>query len=335
MIQAMSDDFFARLIAVHPRLSTKMAQLATFVSENYARVAFMTTRELAAASGVSLATVIRFPAVLGYADFEQFRASIQARVNYDLAGVERLRTLPPSSGTASALLRRVIEAEIEDLHALAQTFSEADFERFVAALLAAERVVILGFRYIAPLASYFGYSLRKICPDVQTFVQSDSSLYDELQRMSTRDVLIVIAFVPYLADLLALVRYAHQRNIRVLAITDSPLSSVLPLADVALMVRTEMLDFVGSLAAPAALIHCIVSQVAVHLGDTARERLQALAQAAEGAGLYDRTGRRSRPFDKHLYPWEEQDTPNDPAQDGPPAPPAGTLAETPDADNDG
>jgi len=264
----------------------------------------MSTRELATAAEVSLATVVRFPRALGYDSFDAFRAAIQDRVNFDLSGVDRLRTLPVTNRSSSALLRRIIDADVSSLQALAHTFSEPQLERFVNLLLDAQRVTILGFRYISPLTMYFGYSLGKIKPSVRAHTQADSSLYDAIRLMDADDVLIVLAFPRYPMDLVSLVRFAHAQGVRILAITDTPLSPVLPMAEVALFARVSMLDFVGSLAAPAALINCIVSEMGVRLGKVALERLQALEEAADQSNIYVRGGTRSTPVEGNLLAWD-------------------------------
>lgn len=310
MLQGLDGDFLARLAAVQSTLSPKMARLAAFLSDNYVQAAFMTTREIAAAAGVSLATVVRFPGVLGYPDFDAFRATIEDRVNFDLTGVERIRALPTTNRSPSALLRRIMDAEVENLTALAQTFSEGELERFLSILLPADQVMIVGFRFASPLTLYFSYSLSKIKPNVQGFTQADSSLYDRIRLMDADDVLITISFARYPRDQLSLLRYANSLGRRILAITDSPLSPVLPLADVALFAKTSLLDFVGSLGAPAALINCVVSELGVRMGDKALERLTVLEDVAETAGTYVSGGRRSAPSQRRLLAW--QDAPSGP-----------------------
>lgn len=307
-IHSTTDDFLARLVTVQQDLTPKMARLATFLSDRYVAAAFMSTRELAAAAGVSLATVVRFPAALGYANFEALRAGIQDRVNFELTGVERLRNLPSTNRSPSALLRRIIDADFESLRALAHTFSEPQLERFVNGLLAAERVTILGFRYVSPLTQYFGYSLAKLKPNVEAFTRADSSLFDRVRLMDSGDVLVVIAFARYPVDLVNVARYAHGRGVRILAITDSPLSPILPVAEVALYAKASMLDFVGSLAAPAALINCVVSELGHRLGDTAMERLQAIEDVADELGIYVRAGSRSTPTTSRLLAWDHPET---------------------------
>jgi DNA-binding MurR/RpiR family transcriptional regulator len=71
------------------------------------------------------------------------------------------------------------------------------------------------------------------------------------------------------------------------------LSPLLPLTIVAIFARSTMLDFVGSLAAPLALINCIVTEVGTRLGNQALNRLQVLEDAAAAANIYVRLGDRA------------------------------------------
>jgi len=265
-----------------------MTRIAAFLGESYLEAGFMSARKLAAATGVSLATVVRFSRVLGYPTFEAFRLGIQERVNFALTGVERLRTLPSQSRSPAALLRRVVDADVASLRGLAQTFSETDFDDVVNALLRARRITVVGFRYTSPLAAHFAYSLGKVKDDVASVGHADSSLYDRVRLMGADDLLVAVALARYPSDLVAVARYARRLHRRLVAITDSALSPLVPLADASLYAKTNMLDFVGSLAAPAALINCLVSEVSVRLGDRAIRRLEAIEDAAREAGIYVR-----------------------------------------------
>ena len=292
MFQAHSD-VFKRIADARPEFSSKMSQLADYVGAHYLKVAFMSTRELADAAKVSPATVVRFPMLLGYADFDELRASIQDRLNSELNGVERFKTIPATSRSALNRLRQIIEGDCESLRSLAHTFSEPQLRRFCDATLKADRVTVVGFRYVGALAEYFAYTLGKIKPRVESWTRADSSLYDRVQLMDERDLIIVLAFPRYPSDLLKLARFAHKLKITILAITDSPLSPVLPLSDATLLAKASMLDFVGSLAAPAALINCFVSELGIRLGKQALDRLETLETAASSAGIYESTGNGS------------------------------------------
>ncbi|HYF49076.1 MAG TPA: MurR/RpiR family transcriptional regulator [Planctomycetota bacterium] len=284
---SVDTDFLKRLAEVRPTLSPQLARLASYVSEHYVQVAIMSTRELAEKAGVSLTTVVRLPGVLGFSNFDELRASIQARVNNQLNGVERLKAIPSSAASSISLLQRIIEQHTENLRALGQTFNEHDFEKFCQHLARAERIVVVGVRYVAPVAAYFGYSLNKIRPGVEVVTSTDSTAYDTLRLLDkSRDALLVLAFPRYPVELVKLVRYAEARGLTVLSITDSPLSPVIEFSKLTLYARTHMQDLVGSLAAPAALLDCLVARLGKHLGKKALERLEALEESARENSIY-------------------------------------------------
>lgn len=271
--------FFERLRVARDSLSPKMLIVARFMEANYLDAAFMSTRALAQAAGASMSTVVRFPRALGYEDFDALREAIQAQVNVDLTGVERLNSLPQNNQSSAALLRRVIEEDMETLHSLARNFSETRFERFVDALESASRIFVLGFRYVSPLALYCEYSLKKIRGGIHVFTEADSSLYDEIALMDDNDLILAMGFARYPADLVRMMQYAGSLGRHIVCITDSTLSPLIPLAETSLFAKGTIRDFVGSLAAPGVLINCAVSELGRRLGESAVARLAVIEEA--------------------------------------------------------
>src|SRR5436305_1562545 len=194
---AADADFLNRLSAVQPKLSPRMASLASYVCQNYLKVAIMSTRELASKANVSLTTVVRLPGILGYRDFDELRASIQNRVNTDLNGIERLKNMPADDGSSFSLLQRIIEQQSENLRSLAQTFKESDFEAFCRHLSRAERVLAVGVRYTAPLSEYFRYSLNKVRCGVEACTTVDSTVCDRVRLMNSGDIVLIVALPRY------------------------------------------------------------------------------------------------------------------------------------------
>lgn len=275
-----------RLASAYAHMSPKTKQVARFVEANLTDAGFMNTRDLAQAAGVSLATVVRFPRVLGYEDFDAFRLAIRDHVNIELSGVERLKSLPHDEPSVGNLMHQIIKEDVENLRRLSRNLSEQRIERFVEGLQDAERTVVLAFRYVAPLGSYFSYSLNKIKPGVENHTLADSTLYDRIRSMDQRDVIVAIGFARYPSDLVELLRYARSLERRVLCITDSTISPLVTLADTCVFATGTIRDFVGSLAAPGALINCIVSELARRTEPAALKRLGAAEEAAAAGHTY-------------------------------------------------
>ena len=124
MPRTADDDFLALLAAAQLTLSPKMAQVAAYFHDYYDRAAFLSTREIAAAAGVSLATMVRFPRELGYPDVAALLTAIQDRLRVDIGGVQHFRSLPTTNRSGAALFQRILETDVECLQALARSFSE-------------------------------------------------------------------------------------------------------------------------------------------------------------------------------------------------------------------
>jgi hypothetical protein len=77
---------------------------------------------------------------------------------------------------------------------------------------------------------------------------------------------------------------------------------LLPLASAQLFAKGTIRDFVGSLAAPGALINCLVSELARCLGDSALARLAAAEEAAAAHGTYAEGGEDQL---RNMHGWRE------------------------------
>jgi DNA-binding MurR/RpiR family transcriptional regulator len=75
----------------YPELTAKGKMLAQFVLSSPDKAVFMTTRKLAAAVGVSEATVVRFVRQLNYASYALFIKALRERIDTELTLIERNR----------------------------------------------------------------------------------------------------------------------------------------------------------------------------------------------------------------------------------------------------
>lgn len=125
------------------------------------------------------------------------------------------------------------------------------FERVVDKLVGAKHIYILGVRSSSFLAGYLNFYFHLIFDNV-TLVTSNSAgdILESILRIGPGDVLIGISFPRYSQSTVKGVRFAHDRGADVVAITDSALSPLYPMASVSLLASSDMISFVDSLVAP-------------------------------------------------------------------------------------
>lgn len=285
-------EFFSRIREGTLSFSRKNMALANFVVQNYQRVAFMTARQLAQSCEVSESTVMRFVTSLGYAGYPDFLRTLQGIVNYELTAVERLEiTSQDKKGRrgrrrTERLARKTILTEMENLRRLYDHFSEEDFDRAVEEIVKAKRVLILGFRVSASLATYFGYLLKKVKESVVVVTRGGSTVYEQLDGLGMGSLVIALGFRRYPNELMEVLGYCKGRGLRILAITDSVVSPVAALADLIQVVEYEGESFVDSFAAPICLINGLIAETAMRDKRKSLNMLNRLEKIAEERRIY-------------------------------------------------
>lgn len=271
-------------------LSGKLLALADFVSRHHRRVAFMSARELAREAGVSLPTVVRFVSRVAFPGYQQFVRSIRELVNLELSGVERLEATP--AGTPPPLHAAVITREIEALRQLQAGFPVQTVRVVAGRIARAPAVGVAAVRYLSPLAHYAAYTLHRVRPNVVAFPHLDSAACDELALLPRGSVLLAVGLPRYASELMDALEFARRRGLTVVALTDHVLSPVARLADHVLLVPAPPMKFIGHLAAPAAMLNILVSEVALRRQRHAVQRFNVLEEVAHARGTFHGGGER-------------------------------------------
>ena len=81
--------------------------LARFISEHCDKAAFMSSFDLAAVTGVSQSTVIRFASALGYQGYGDFQDALQLELKYRLTTLERFELVEENSSNDAEMLNTI------------------------------------------------------------------------------------------------------------------------------------------------------------------------------------------------------------------------------------
>lgn len=83
--------------------------------------------------------------------------------------------------------------------------------------------------------------------------------FETIARIKPGDVLIAISFPRYSNRTLECMQFAKTHKVKVIGITDGPLSPLHDESDLCLDARTDMTSFADSLAAPMSLINALIA----------------------------------------------------------------------------
>ena len=148
---------------------------------------------------------------------------------------------------------------VEKIRAAIESVDRAAFERVVDKLVGAKHIYILGVRSSSFLAGYLNFYFHLIFDNVMLVTSNSAGdILERILRIGLGDVLIGISFPRYAQSTVKGVRFAHDRGADVVAITDSALSPLYPMASVSLLASSDMISFVDSLVAPLSLLNALI-----------------------------------------------------------------------------
>lgn len=236
-------------------------RIANYILENYDKAAFMTANKLGQTAQVSESTVVRFAAELGYSGYPAMQKALQEIIRGKLTSVQRIQASQDQM-TGDDILAAVMQRDMDSIHTAIEQIDRGEFQRAVELLLNAQHIYILGVRSSSFLAGYLNFYFHLLFKNV-IYVQNTAAgeIYEQMIHIGPGDVMVGISFPRYSNMGIHAMQLAHDRGADVVAITDSQMSPLYPLATTALLVRCEALSYVDSLAAPLSLMNALILAV--------------------------------------------------------------------------
>ena len=239
-------------------------RIAAYILEDYDKAAFMTAGKLGRTAQVSESTVVRFAAQLGYDGYPDMQKALQEIIRGKLTSIQRIQASGDQINN-SDILGEVMQRDMHSIQSAIDRIDRGEFERVVDKLLHAHHIYLLGVRSSAFLAGYLNFYFHLIFENV-TLVQSSAAgeIYEQLVHIGPGDVLVGISFPRYSKMGVHAVQFAKDRGAEVIAITDSKMSPIYQMGSAALLVHSDMISFVDSMATPLSLLNALIVAVGQH-----------------------------------------------------------------------
>ena len=236
-------------------------RIADYILMNYDKAAFMTAGHLGRKAQVSESTVVRFASQLGYDGYPNMQRALQELVRGKLTSLQRIQ-VSRDQMQEQDVLTGVMQRDMNSIHTAIESVDRAAFDQVVDRLLTASHIYLMGVRSSAFLAGYLNFYLHLMFKNV-TLVQNAAAgeIFEQLSQIGPGDVLVGISFPRYSQMAIHAVEYARDRGADVVAITDGQMSPLYRMATVSLLVRSDMISFVDSMAAPLSLLNALIVAV--------------------------------------------------------------------------
>ncbi|MBQ8883061.1 MAG: MurR/RpiR family transcriptional regulator [Oscillospiraceae bacterium] len=282
-------DLFSQIKNKLPEMSKGHKSIAGYILEHYDKAAFMTAAKLGATVGVSESTVVRMATELGFDGYPALQRALQDVMRNKLTAVQRIDVTSDQIGD-SDIMEKVLNLDIERIRKTLEESSKEDFNSCVDKIMNSKTIYIIGARSSASLATFIKYYFNLIFPNVKLVTASTASeMFEQILRIDHNDVIIGISFPRYSNQTVTALRYAKTHGAKVIAITDSKSSPLVPYSDNVLIARSDMASFVDSLVAPLSLINALIVAVSIRARDRVTETFEKLETIWDEYEVYSKT----------------------------------------------
>lgn len=269
-----------RIMNMLDDLTASEKKLATTVLEVKNALASFTASEIAERAGTSQATAVRFFRRLGYESFSDLRREARQSAGwasplYQISGTGHVRMAGGDFALHTA-------QDLKNLTQTAETIPQETLDAAIEALETARRVVIIGFRNSAVLASYARNLLSLLREDVHLLPYAGMSLSENLVGLGAGDVVLAFGFRRRPAMLDAALRAAQAAGARRVLIADPTVTTTARLADLTLRCANSSAGMFDSYAAGMSVINYLCTRIADRGGDDIVARLERFEELYDG-----------------------------------------------------
>jgi DNA-binding MurR/RpiR family transcriptional regulator len=264
--------------AVSSELTPAERRIAEAVLAEPTLLAFGTVSDLANHVGTSRPTIVRFANTLGFKGYTQLQRHVRVDLSHRLARPsERIRhddeaALPARAAFDSAIASVFDALEGDRLAELAEP------------IIRAEKVWVLSGETSKAGAHAFHSGLSMVRPGVRSL--AEHSFGTDLSDAGPRDAAVVFDFFRYRRQVITAAHVFADSGVAVVAITDSPLSPLVELADTWCEIEVPAVGPFDSSVPAVAMAELLVARVAKGLHEQATARIDRIESLWEETKVF-------------------------------------------------
>ena len=228
------EELIAVLSSGTVRLPKRLRQVADYLWQNPGEMALGTVTSVAEAAGVQPSALVRFAQTLGYSGFTDLQDLFKSHVKASWASGRA--QLPGSNGSSqqitdeSALLDGLIGASATSLWHVTEQVSPEKLAAMIGTLAKSELIYIIGSKRAFAVASYASLALSKLGVRNVLIDNVGAGAFEQIGCITKLDAVLAISFQPYNSITPDLTALAKQRGAKIVSITDTALSPLVPLS---------------------------------------------------------------------------------------------------------
>lgn len=260
------------------RLTPLERRIAEAVTADPALLAFGTVSDLADRLGTSRPTIVRFATKLGFEGYTDLQQHSRGELSKRLSRPsERVRQPATASGRMRTDIADAVRATLDEL-------DDPKLDALTEPLIGANTIWILSGETSRAGAHALHSGLTMARPRVR--LVDEHAAGREMAGASDNDAAVVFDFARYRRHSIQAAQALAARGVRLVAITDGPLSPLAALTPAWCELSVPAVGPFDSSIPAVAAAEMIVARLVARLGDDARARIDRVEQMWQEFGVY-------------------------------------------------
>lgn len=260
-------------------LSPKHKRIARFVLDNRYFITFATASQVGEKNKTSAATVVRFAQSLGYAGYSELQDALRSDMPNHITATARMQKRMNAKNPPTSTPRQVFYTDIHNIEQTAISLSEKNLNAALDAIQKAQRILVIGAGLSSAPVTFLAHSLKVMGFNALDIQGEGLHAAVEIAQIKSGDLLIAVDLWRYVRMTVNAVTQAKGTGVPIIAITDSIVSPLAQIADIAFTISTEGVAHSRSITALMSLLNVIVAMLA----DRVPEQVYASLQRVDAA----------------------------------------------------
>lgn len=287
---AVAQKVMKRIHAKMNDFTKRQRFLAEYMIKFPEKIGYLSIAQLAEASGVSVATIVRFCNTLGYKGYIELGREVQKSIQFEMSTIMRFglgrESVKRHDARQDSTFERIINIEMDSIEQMSNSVKRDDVDTCIHLMSAAKNMTIIGNMSSASLASYFGYAASKVFRSVNVINQVCADSPHLIKNLNRDSLVFLIAYPRYPESTLGFARLCKEKGCKIVSITNTNNSPVIHLSDLIFFIPITMTSIVDSFAAPIAFIHALIAEYGIRFPEKTKDYLNSFEQYTKGMKIW-------------------------------------------------
>lgn len=255
------------------KLPRNQKKVADYIVNNFDKISFLNVQDISSATGASVASVVRFAQSIGFKGFSELRDAISNSLQNHLTNFQ-IFPLFDKKKIDGDILASVANLDIKNINETLAIIEREVFNKSINLIVKSERIFTAGLGISYLLSEILAYQLTQVGKDATVLKHSHTLFHEQILYMNKKDLIITFSFPPYSKETIEAAKYAHERGIKIISVTNKATAPISFYSDEVLIVKSNNMLFTNSFAAISVLINAIATACALKNKTKAKKILE-------------------------------------------------------------